>query len=166
MGRSLQKLRIFSLKKLVSFTGCSAGIHTWDSSSNLSGITLSVWQKGKVLEQSWKKTFSLFFCVQFRALFTKTWTYTRSNISASLFPAPAWGLLALILDFMKHFSPPKRRIPVTPCTESQRCHVYTHGFATLLSTHTVSAEVGEQGQTHSQFESHESPRLAQLRFQF
>lgn len=45
MGSSPQRPRILLLRKLVSFSGCSAATHMRSSSSNLTGMVSSVWQE-------------------------------------------------------------------------------------------------------------------------
>lgn len=47
MGSSPQRSRIFLLRNLVSFSGCSAATQIRNSSSKLTGINSSVWQRAK-----------------------------------------------------------------------------------------------------------------------
>lgn len=186
MGRSPQRPRILLLRKLVSFSGCPPATHMRNSSSNLTGINLSVWEE-KIMFfycSNGKRNYSVksshkIFCLSLSLLFffSLRFAVLSSNVHIlyqvkhqRLFvvSSHAWKVgfdlgfyIALVASNEADSSYSLRQITGMPCLHSQLCYFAKH-------TENTSAELlqDERTRTHSQFESHEFPQLPQLHSRF
>lgn len=148
MGSSPQRPRILLPRKLVSFSGCSAATHMRNSSSNLTGMTSSVWQEERdnvleLLRQNKEKmtvykagsisSVISFFLATLNVLYKVVCIYQVKHQRLFVVSSHVWKVafdlgfyIALVSSKEADSSYSLHQITDMPCLHSQLCYFAKH----------------------------------------